>query len=408
MTAMEPLSALQAATMLLTERTVADTTSLCRAVRSAGAAYRAPFGITLIGDYLLGRRVLKDPSFGAPTVDRMDRIWPDWRQHPAAVQFVDSMIGANPPRHELLRGPFRRYFSAAGVASRTEVVTSAIDRRLDVLIDELDRAPTTDFVSTVAAPLALDLSCHMMGVPDDERARVGTALRQWAKVLEFARTPADTHDADRAVEDLHEVMASSLRRGHHADSVVPEVLRHSLAEDPPALVANMAMVVGAGAETTTSLLGHLAHSLLGDSRRYAALVADPLLATPMVDETLRLTPALLTTSRIARMDVNIGNVGFRQGEEILVVLAACNRDPKVFPRPDEFDWSRPPRRPLSFGGGTHHCLGAIMARTTATLLAQRLAQRLPDLASGGRAVTGPGVALRSLAAVPVTRRHARS
>ncbi|UJW28751.1 cytochrome P450 [Saccharothrix sp. AJ9571] len=404
----ETMTPLRAATMLLTQRTITDTTGLCRAIGSAGPAYRAPFGVTFVGHYALGREVLKNPAFGAVTVERMDRVWPDWRHHPAAIQFVDSMIGANPPRHGLLRRPFRPHFTAAGVNRRLAVITAMVDHRLDTLADALDRTPTADFVSTVADPLALDLSCHIMGVPPDERPRVGRALKQWSKVLEFSRTSADTRAADRAVEDLHEVMEASLRRGGEADSLVADLLRSDLASARRELVANIAMVVGAGAETSASLFGHLVHSLVSDPRRYSAMTAEPRLAAPMVDETLRLTPALLSTSRIARTDVTAGGVHFRQGEEVLVLLAGCNRDPRAFPRPDAFDWSRPPRRSLSFGGGAHHCLGAVVARTTAVALAQRLVRRLPDLAASGPAVVAPGVGLRSLDAVPVMRRRASS
>jgi cytochrome P450 len=139
----------------------------------------------------------------------------------------------------------------------------------------------------------------------------------------------------------------------------------------------------AGFETTTNLLGNGLVVLLGHPEAAAALRADPGLVPAYVEELLRYDSPVQLTTRTSTAPVRCGGLDLPAGSTALLLLGAANRDPRRFTDPERFDPTREQAHPLSFGAGPHYCLGAGLARLEAQLAFPLLLRRLPELALAG-------------------------
>ena len=162
------------------------------------------------------------------------------------------------------------------------------------------------------------------------------------------------------------------------------------------LLANLVVLLVAGFETTTNLLGNALAILLS---RGPLAVPDP---AALVEEVLRFDPPVQLTSRWCREATAIGGVTLEPYSQVLLLLGAANRDPDRYPDPDVFDPARPSIQPLSFGAGPHFCVGAALARMEAQIALPMLARRLPRLALAATPLRRPRLTLRGYAELPVT------
>ena len=147
------------------------------------------------------------------------------------------------------------------------------------------------------------------------------------------------------------------------------------------MTANIILLFGAGHETTVNLIGNGLLALHRNPDQLALLKARPDLITNAVEEFLRYDSSVQLSGRTALEDIeDLGGRRIAKGDNVLCLLGSANRDPAVYPdRPDSLDITRPNVRPLSFGGGIHHCLGAQLARIEAEIAISALLKRLPDL-----------------------------
>ena len=169
----------------------------------------------------------------------------------------------------------------------------------------------------------------------------------------------------------------------------------------PELIANLVLLLVAGFETTTNLLGNGLAILLTRPDLAAALRADPGRAASFVEEILRYDSPVQLTSRWCRDEMVLDGVRVEPYSQILVLLGAGNRDPHRYSAPDVFDPTREPNQPLSFGAGGHYCLGAALARMEAQIAFPMLLQRLPTLTLAGTPTRRHRLTLRGFAELPV-------
>jgi hypothetical protein len=168
------------------------------------------------------------------------------------------------------------------------------------------------------------------------------------------------------------------------------------------LIANAWMVVGAGHETTTKLIGNGLLALIRHPDQHQRLIDNPALIESAVEELLRFDAVVQTTVRLARDELEIAGRQIHAGEMVHFILGAANRDPAQFPDPDRLDLSRSPNRHLGFGIGTHFCLGAHLARLEARIAIGTLVRRLEDLRLTDRNLAWNGnLTFRGLNAMPV-------
>jgi cytochrome P450 len=167
------------------------------------------------------------------------------------------------------------------------------------------------------------------------------------------------------------------------------------------LMGNLALLLVAGFETTTNLLGNGVVLLLDHPGEAKRLATDPELAPAYVEEVLRVDSPVQLTERFAGQDAEIAGVEIPAGSELIVLLGAANRDPERFAEPERFVPDRPGNAPLSFGAGAHYCLGAPLARLEAQVALPALVRRFPELELIERPVRRDRLTLRGWAALPV-------
>jgi cytochrome P450 len=159
----------------------------------------------------------------------------------------------------------------------------------------------------------------------------------------------------------------------------------------------------AGHETATNLLGNAAVVLAEHPRSRRRLVADPALLGPAVEELLRYDSPVQGLSRILTRDVILHGTTMERGESVLLLFGSANRDERVFSDPDVFDIDRKPEHQVAFGRGVHFCLGASLARMEARIALRAFLARVPDwdveVDSAVRLHSGP---IRGFLSLPIT------
>jgi cytochrome P450 len=315
------------------------------------------------------------------------------------------MLFRDPPDHTRLRGLVNKAFTPRMVES--------LRPRIQGLVDDLLARPLADggfdLVRDFAEPLPILVIAELLGLPASDRAdlkrwsdqlavmldgsiaaqHIGPAVQSAVQVIEYLRVHLDAKRA-KPQDDLITAMLAAQERDEHLTD--DEILGTAL------------VVMGAGHETTTNLIGNAALALLRHPVELARLRAEPGLIGTAVDEFLRFDSPVQATSRIPTEDVELFGERFEKGREIALLLGAANHDPSVFPQPARLDLARRDNRHLSFGFGIHFCLGAVLARLEGELSigslvarAEKLALAVPDESLAWR----PGWLLRGLTSLPV-------
>jgi cytochrome P450 len=267
-----------------------------------------------------------------------------------------------------------------------------------------------DLVRDLAFPLPATVITEMLGVPPEDR----DVLKKWsdAFVVFFSTHPANvTLDQYRlALQSMRDMVAyfrAALPRirseGRPCLLQTMEQAEHDgdrLSEEE--LFANANLLLVAGHETTTNLIGNGVLALLKHPDQMQKLQADPTLIPGAIEEFLRHSGPVQFTNRVAREDAVLGGKTIRRGQFVFLFLSAANRDPAHFPDPDTLDVTRATHKHVAFGLGHHFCLGAPLARLEAQIAFARILRRLPRLRRTGEPlVYRDNFNLRGLQALPV-------
>jgi len=282
----------------------------------------------------------------------------------------------DPPEHTRLRALLARLFTPRRLQGLQPRIQAIVDRLLDHAADRR----TTDFIADFAFPLPASVIATMLGVPLNDLDRVRAWSDRIAQFIGGARTGADAENAGRGLIEACEYFRELIRvRDARAGDDVLGVLLAAeeqgdkLTEDE--VVANCVLLLFAGHETTTNLLGNGLYHLLRHPAQEAILRARPTLLASAIEEFLRYDAPVAGTIRIVTEDVTLDGRRLRRGQPVAAMLAAANRDPRRFERPDDLDVTRTPNRHLAFGFGTHFCLGASLARLEAQTAFETLLRR---------------------------------
>jgi hypothetical protein len=281
--------------------------------------------------------------------------------------------------------------------------------RTEAVIDEL-LAPLAgrsrmELVGDFAAPLPVVVIAEMLGVPSQDRER----FRHWSdEVVRLLgdSTPDDERRAHRARAELNEYFTGicEARRSDPRDDLISALVQVEDDGDTlgrAELLSILVLLLVAGNETTTKLIANGILALSEHPAQLERLRAEPKRVPGAVDELLRFDGPVQLTSRIVLEDREMRGQRLRKGQQIVLLLAAANRDPARYESPDRLDVTRENVRPLSFGHGIHFCLGAQLARMEAALAFEALVTRLPALRVDGPVVWGDNTVLRGPVSLPL-------
>src|SRR5262245_1948651 len=347
-----------------------------------------PVHLTQHGMYVASRHaditvVLRDKRFGKDYVDRIQRRYgPDIMKEPVFRNFALTMLQQDPPDHTRLRGLVAKAFTARRVEDMRPRIQEIVDENLDRIIPQ----GRMDLIEDFAYRLPVTVICDMLGIPAEHREMFYTGARESNRILEpVPMTPEEIKQgiARQAMAKMYFDQLFDLRRKNPCDDLTTQLLQaeeHGSKLSHDELYANIILLFGAGHETTVNLIGNGLLALFRNPDQLALLKARPELITNAIEEFLRYDSSVQMTGRTALEDVELGGRHIPKGESVLCLLGSANHDPAVYPdHPERLDITRPNIKPLSFGGGIHHCLGAQLARIGAEVAINTLLRRIPDL-----------------------------
>ena len=333
------------------------------------------------------------PKFGTGT--------PLYEHHTTSVVFVD------PPAHTRIRRLFQFAFTRKALAAFVPRISELVDDYLDRFEDRGEM----DVVEDLSFRLPIEVVCDMLGVP----ARDRLAIRDWAVAILTALEPSICQEqfeaGNRAVTEFKDYLRELIAwRRAHPDEVAPTEVLTVLADaesegerlTETELLHQCIFMLNAGHETSTNMLSHGIHEMLRNPGEIRRLNANQDLIEPMVEEVLRYQAPIQINNRRSTRTVTLGDVCLPAGTAVHLIVAAANRDPAQFPKPDRFDISRRPNRHLSFGLGIHICAGNSLARLEAAIVFRKLFARFPDIQLSASAEIASRIRFREVRHLYVT------
>ncbi|HEX6684445.1 MAG TPA: cytochrome P450 [Candidatus Limnocylindrales bacterium] len=336
----------------------------------------------------------------ATTYDAVDRVLrdPAFVVGEGGVFDVRSILRSNPPDHTRVR----RLMAGVFTPRRVNGLRAAVVGLTHDLIEAMRaKGNSADIMADFAYRLPVNVICELLGVPEKDREWFRPVAHDATATLEGQITPEEFDsavDASRLIRKYFEHLVTERRADPQDDlvSALSNAEPGSLSDGE--LLSNLALLLVAGFETTTSLFGNGLRILFDDPSRMPGLLANP---NDFVEEFLRLDSPVQLTSRFANETVSVQGREVREGTYILALIGSANRDPLRFRDPDSFDPLRPNNTPISFGAGAHFCLGAALARLEAQVAFPLLLQALPGLRPSGEPVRRRRLVLRGYESMPV-------
>lgn len=358
-----------------------DPYPLYKRLRDAEPVHRTPYGHWVVSGYDEVAAILRKPELSSEYPQ--DPKWAAQRggQDSPIVQATRSwMLMRDGEAHRRLRGLANPVFTARAIRETAPRMTGIVHR----IMDEMGDGRDVDLIGSLAALVPVTVFCGLGGLPVEDR----DLCRKWTDALGHVIDPATDDTTRRAMNDAAEEFGAYIaehlarRRADPRDDIISRLLLADfdggkLSDDE--IIANVMMFFMGGHETTVNLIGNGMLALLRHPDQLRALRAEPGLVDNAVEELLRYDAPIQLVARITTGDIEVGGVPIPAGAKVMVLLGAANRDPRRYADPDRLDLRRADIRPLSFGGGPHYCIGALLAKAEARLVFTELLRRHRDI-----------------------------
>ncbi|RKD24712.1 hypothetical protein BEP19_08880 [Ammoniphilus oxalaticus] len=295
-----------------------------------------------------------------------------------------SLLGMDPPKHKLYRSIVAQAF--------TPISIEKMEPRIEQIARELLSARVArgemDIIADLAFPLPVIVIAEMLGVPAEDRE----LFKKWSDALvadvDIAKGQTAMELLERkqkVAEDLYHYFGSVVEehRKHPKDDLISALLQARIEEqslDEQALLSFCLLLLVAGNETTTNLIGNAMLTFLERPQLMEKLRADRSLLPTAIEEVLRFRSPVQSLSRRVTTDTVLNGQQLKAGDRVIIWLGSANRDERQFENADQFMYKRHPNRHIAFGHGIHFCLGAALARLEARVALHTLLQQAPTMA----------------------------
>jgi cytochrome P450 len=353
-------------------------------------------------------QLMKDRRFSSDRVTNVRHRYAE-RHQPIFDLLSRIMLQTDDPTHKRLRDHVHGAFTRTAV----DTYADAIRGLCTSLLAPAVKRGEMEFVAEFAAPLPILVICEIVGIAAEERQQ----MKIWCDAFSTVALNFYTHLSDVQLDECgarieafqaylrDKVEAAREAPGHDLISSLTVAADRGEGIDMDELIANCILLLNAGNETTTCLLANGLGLLLQHPEQMALLRQQPELIPDAVEEFLRLQTPVQFVGRIALEDVELGGKPIRQGQMVLPVLGAANRDPDKFARPDALDVTRTHLHQLAFGTGPHLCAGIQLARLEGRIAFETLFETVSDIeAMSDRFVVGPNFNMRCLETLPIRLR----
>ena len=372
---------------ILTPDFLADPYPRYQALRAAGPIHWSAEhfgGAWLLPNHDDADMVLRDPRFSAQRTGGWVTEREGTRGELADFQrlFARALLFLDAPEHPRLRKVMNAGFRPEVIARLVPHIEASVSALIDSVADE----PEFDFIARIARPLPVRVISLLLGIDDDARQ---SEFMAWSEDLaHFIGTVQPSRDQARRAQVSLLAMCRYLeallehKRQHPGDDLTTRLVQAEAAgqiDGGAELLAQCAMLLFAGHETTRHLLGSGLHALLTRPALWQRLQTQPELLPATVRELLRYESPVQYTGRRVTTDLVLHGQLLRRGDLVLPLIGAANRDPSRYTRPDELDIARRDGPSLAFGVGPHVCIGAALTRIEAETLLRQLLKRMPDL-----------------------------
>ncbi|MCX2925261.1 cytochrome P450 [Streptomyces sp. NEAU-W12] len=330
---------------------------------------------------------------------RTDLFSSDWRR--AGAEIPDNLLSIqtlDPPEHgavhRVLMDAYRRQDFAA--------LRTKLEDLADALLVRLSAQPSFDLVESFTAPLSFAAVAALFGVPDADEKNIVAWSEAIVAAMDSGLTPDAAAPGTRARDKLSEEISrrldgepdsgllADLRRAEAAQSISRDMILNTLRA-----------MLHAGYAPTSRFIAASTLALLRAPGAWKELQATGVTENAL-RELLRHSGPVQAVARVCTQDVELGGRLLRGGSDVILLIAAANRDPRRFPQPDELDFTRTPNHNLGFGWGAHACAGASLARLTCAVALGALLRHTPRLRLAGEPVHWRHATLRGLRTLPVS------
>ena len=329
-------------------------------------------------------KVLTDNRFSADRQrarTRFAQMMEEQQANYGPMSTAQTMLTSDPPDHTRLRKLVSKAFTPRAV----ENLRPRIQEIVDYLLAEAGKRGEFDIVHDLAYPLPVIVIAEMLGVPPEDRARFKEWSDKVVATLAGPFTPPEVLEAGRvAIEELAEYLGDVIaqRRTEPKEDLISGLIASEeggqvLSEEE--IFATCILLLIAGNETTTNLIGTSMLALFRNPDQIQRLREEPTLIRSAVEELLRYAGPVHGTGRVPKEDIEIAGHTFHEGEMVFTLLAAGNRDPAHYENPEVLDIARNPTDHLALGDGIHFCLGAPLARAEAQIAIGSLVERFAKL-----------------------------